>query len=328
VNEANEKLTERTADIVAGEAPKGIPIQHLHSMVDVTSFHSSLPNIGIQAPMLHEGSRLTTVMFAPPGWSKRDPLKPKKVAILGTAPSSRHMCPFTDLDWTIWGSSPGNAHGALPRVDAWFEMHSNLEWPEYSDYGKPYLKWLNEQPFPVVAQDEKLIPRGSIKYPLEEMLAEFGPYFFTSSFAWMMAYALMSGQVEEIALYGVDMASNEEYILQRPGGHYFMMLARNRGVKVTVPPESDLAQHPPLYGYEDTTPMGRKLAARSLELDNRVNQAQAQINQLQAQIHYLNGAREDIKYMRQIWGGWGVTPWLKGDAPNITPPVTGKKENG
>jgi hypothetical protein len=232
----------------------------------------------------------------------RDPLKPEKVAIIGTAPSSRLLAPFGDPSWTIWGSSPGNM-GTLPRVDAWVEVHSNFLWPEYRAYGEPYVKWLNEQQFPLLAFDRKLFPRAT-EYPTKGIVAEFGPYFFTSTFAWMMAYAISVG-VSEIGLYGIDMASKDEYIQQRPGGHYFITVARQRGVKVTIPPESDLLQPPPLYGYADSTNFGRKLAARETEVRQRINDAQNHLNQAQQTITYLNGALEDIDYMRSIWAGLG-----------------------
>src|SRR5882762_7812767 len=93
--------------------------------------------------------------------AKRDPLQPEKVAIMGTAPSSRLLAPFGDPTYTIWGSSPGNMGdpgsnpAALPRLpDAWFEIHTNLLWPEYISYGGPYVKWLNEKNFPLMAIDK------------------------------------------------------------------------------------------------------------------------------------------------------------------------------
>jgi hypothetical protein len=246
--------------------------------------------------------------------STRDPLKPKKVAIIGTAPSSRLLAPYGDPDWTIWGTSPGNAGvAALPRIDAWFEMHCNFLWPENKHYGEQYLHWINAQNFPVVAQNNELIPRA-ISYPKERIIKKYGPYFFTSTFAWCMAYAIDAG-VEEIGLWGVDMASKDEYILQRAGGQYFMQLAKMQGIKVHIPPESDLAQHPPLYGYVDATTFGRKIAMRRLELQQRAQQAQQQMMQIQGMLTYLNGALEDLEYFNQVWGSQG-DPSLIGDMSN------------
>jgi hypothetical protein len=247
---------------------------------------------GGPTPALGQGVRFIT---PPTG----DPLKPHKVAIVGTQPSSRMLAPWGDPTWTIWGTSPGNM-GMMPRVDAWFEMHANFLWPQYAKaYGEQYVKWLNEQTFPIVAQDQKLIKKA-IAYPLFDMIRKFGPYFFTSTFAYAMAYAVAVG-AEEIGMYGVDMSSRGEYIVQRPGGYYFIQRAREAGIKVTIPQESDLEQPPPLYGYSDASDFGRKQATRRFEVDERISQLEQQINQGNQQLAYLKGAKEDIQYNEDVY---------------------------
>jgi hypothetical protein len=226
--------------------------------------------------------------------------QPLKVAIIGTAPSSRDLAPFNDPTWTIWACSPGN-QGILPRVDAWFEVHTNLLWPECISYGKPYVEWLKQQKFPIYMQDQSLVP-NAISLPIQELVQEFGKYFFTSSFAYMVAMAIKAG-AKEIALFGVDMASKDEYILQRPGGHYFMQKAAERGIKVSVPFESDLAQAPELYGYADSTPFGRKLHVRKKEIEGRIAGMSQERDKLNHSITYLQGALEDLDYVKSIFGG-------------------------
>ena len=228
------------------------------------------------------------------------PPKPLRIAILGTAPSSRSLAPFADPSWTIWACSAGNMQ-ALPRVDCWFEIHSNLLWPEHESFGKPYLDWLNKQSFPIYMQDQALVPRAK-SFPKEELVEEFGRYFFTSSFAWMMAFAIKQNPAE-IGLWGVDMASKDEYILQRSGGHFFLQEAKRRGIKVTLPPESDLLQPPPLYGFDDSTRFLRKICVREKELKDRLAGMTGQRDQLNNSIIYLQGALEDIDYIKSIWGG-------------------------
>lgn len=286
------KITERTTDKLL-EGTAGI-----------------MPSWG--APSLP--SAAVTSIAAP----TRDPLKPEKVAIMGTQPASRMQAPFGDLSWTIWGSSPGNMGepgnpnypGALPRIDAWIEVHSNFMWQEYRSYGEPYVRWLSEQKFPVLTP--KGIPsydalfKTSQAFPWRELVDEFGPYFFTSTFAWMMAFAIKQG-VKEIGMYGVDMSSKDEYILQRPGGHHFILEAKRRGIKVTIPDESDLVQPPPLYGIFDSTPIGRKLAARRAETNGRIQAANMRIQQAQQEATYLSGALEDIDYTANIWGAVGIS---------------------
>jgi|SRR5882672_9352437 len=223
-----------------------------------------------------------------------------KVALIGTAPSSRALAPYADSSWQIWGCSPGNMN-ALPRVDVWFELHSNLLWPEYENYGKPYIEWLKVQKFPVYMQDQSLVERAT-PFPMFELVKEFGRDFFTSSFAWMMALAMKAGATE-IALYGIDMASRDEYILQRPGFYYFRYLAEKRGIKVSAPHESDIMQSPALYAYADSTPMGRKIFARETEVKGRIAQFDQQVGQGTQNKTYLQGALEDIDYFKSIWGG-------------------------
>ena len=226
--------------------------------------------------------------------------KPLKIAVIGTAPSSRMLAPYNDPSWTIWACSPGNM-GALPRADAWFEIHGSLLWPENKHYGEPYIKFLSELKIPVFMQDQRYCA-NAIALKKDEMIKEFGPYYFTSSFSWMLAMAMMEG-AEEIALYGIDMASRDEYILQRPGAYHFFNEARKRGIKISAPYESDIMQPPGLYGYSEVTPFGRKLIARTQELKDRVAALRQQRESLDKNITYLEGALEDIDYISSIWGG-------------------------
>lgn len=223
-----------------------------------------------------------------------------KIALVGTAPSSRLLAPYGDLSWKIWACSPGNMN-VLPRVDAWFEIHGNLLWPEHRSYGEPYLEWLKKQQFPIYMQDNSLIP-NAIQFPKDKMVEEFGRDFFTSSFAWMMAFAISQG-ANEIALYGIDMASRDEYILQRPGFYFFKWAAEKRGIKVTAPNESDIMMHPGLYGYSDVLPFARKLHARRKEIKDRITQMKGERDRLSQNIVYLEGADEDIDYVLSIWSG-------------------------
>jgi len=248
-----------------------------------------------------EGEKPAVSNSAAPPWLVMAPTAgPLKIALIGTAPSSRMLAPYNDPSWKIWGCSPGNMN-QLPRFDVWFELHSNLLWPEHESYGRPYIEWLKTVKSPVFMQDQSLVPNATV-FPMADMVAEFGRDFFTSSFAWMMALAIKSGATE-IALYGIDMASRDEYILQRPGFYFFRTEAQRRGIKVTAPHESDIMQSPPLYAYVDSTPLGRKIRARKTEVQGRVNGLDQQINQATHSKTYLQGALEDIDYFESIWSG-------------------------
>lgn len=72
-----------------------------------------------------------------------------------------------------------------------------------------------------------------------------------SSIAYMLDVAI-SRKPEAIGLYGVSMAGDEEYAYQRPNVAYLVGLARGRGIKVTIHPDSKLfaSQWPEgIYGH-------------------------------------------------------------------------------
>lgn len=253
--------------------------------------------------------------------------KPLKIALVGTAPSSRMLAPYNDRSWTIWGCSPGNMN-VIPRVDAWFEVHgTNLHEPENKTFAEAYINWMKGMQCPLFMQDQKVCP-NAISIPKDDLVREFGPFFFTSSFAWMMAMAIRAG-AQEIALYGIDMASRDEYIVQRPGAYYFFMEGSKRGIKMWAPDESDIMQPPGLYGYSDVTPFGRKLRARREELKERLVPLENQHQQLSNNITYMKGALEDNDYTISIHLGVqdnsigkqyleGLVNQAKGNSPTLT----------
>lgn len=265
--------------LATGEFPK--------TMAAMTARANLMPP---PAPFLVQG---TNTSKKAPGAEK----KPLKVALIGTAPSSRMLAPFNDPSWTIWACSPGNQN-ILPRADAWFELHGNLHWPENKHYGEPYVNWLRQLQIPVYMQNQDYVPHA-IPFPMAQMVREFGQDFFTSSFAWMMAFAISQG-AEEIALFGIDMASRDEYILQRPGFFYFRHVAQSRGIRVSAPNESDIMQSPGLYGYSEVLPFGRKVLAREVEIKQRIEPMKAERDKLNHNITYLEGALEDIDYIKSI----------------------------
>lgn len=179
----------------------------------------------------------------------------------------------------------------LSRIDAWFELH-NLGYPEYQSAMRGYVEWLrkksDDEEFEVYAQDQRFFPKA-ITFPKDEMIGHFGRRFFTSSFAWMMAYALTKG-VKEIGLYGIDMADSEEYRRQRAGVHHFLDIAEASGVAISVPSESDILQPAPLYGYERNSPFVCRLETRRNELSSKIAYVKEQRVDLERRICLIKGA--------------------------------------
>lgn len=231
-----------------------------------------------------------------------------KLALVGSAPSSVGLAPYDEPSWTIWGCSPG-AHSSLRRVDAFFELHR-------FDPGDPawypeYLTWMRALECPLYMIEPSDAFPNAVAYPKDAILGRFGRNFFTSSLAWMLALAIT--EVEntpepEIGLWGVDMAASEEYGHQKPGCLYFIEKARELGIKVTIPPQSDLGNPLPLYGLGEAHPMRIKLMARRAELEmkmndaaNRADQANRAFEQAMREKLYFAGAAEDCQYMLNTW---------------------------
>lgn len=228
-----------------------------------------------------------------------------KVAIIGTALLSRLLAPFNEPEWEIWGCSPGN-RGALPRVTKWFELHgvADIKGQENTPWRDEYFTWLRAQTFPVYMQEPNdLLPQAMV-FPRKALLDKFGRLgriAFTSSISWMIAFAVHSGATE-IAIFGVDMSSQEEaYSAQKTGCLIMMFLANQAGITVSVPQESCLATMPPLYGYAEASRMGRRLYVLKLHLQQQIAQTEAEIGQRSAALNHYRGGLDSIEYVRRTF---------------------------
>lgn len=221
-----------------------------------------------------------------------------KIALIGSAPSSIRLAPYHDDSWQVWGCSPG-AYGVVPkgRSNVWWELHKYE--PGQPWFSPEYCQFLLEHPRVMVAEPRPEMPNGEV-LPVDELVAKYGPYFFTSSVAWMMAVAIEMGATK-IGLWGVDMAATEEYEAQRAGLHYFAMIAKRQGIEVGVPPESDLFRPRFLYGVDEIKHSHIKLRSRRQELESRKREAEAQMENAKSMVAFMTGAIDDLNYMHMTW---------------------------
>ena len=236
-----------------------------------------------------------------------------RIALIGSAPSSIRLAPFRDPSWSIWACSPGAypivaTERAFVPGDAFFELHrwepptigvAHLQkpWfsPEYVQFLKQYkgTVWTGE-PIADIPTSKRL--------PREMLIEKYSRFFFTSSLAWMMAMAIEAG-AEEIGLWGIDMAADEEYYYQRPGCQFFVLEAAKRGIKITVPPESDVLQPMPLYGVGEWEPGMAKYTARHGELQARHAGAMQNLEAAKQEAMFLAGAIDNQKYWMNTYVG-------------------------
>jgi hypothetical protein len=184
--------------------------------------------------------------------------KREKVVIVGSVPATMGQAGlfFNDKDFEVWGINA--LYLTFPQIldyaTRWFQLHRKIREPS-SDPNESDV--LNEHDFPVYMAKKKDEYKNSVAYPKDEIVAEFGSYF-NSSVSWMIALAIYEG-FKEIYVYGVNMASDEEYRNQRSSCEYFLGIATGRGIKVVIPSGSDLLKTGRLYGFEDTSQIHLKI---------------------------------------------------------------------
>jgi len=240
-----------------------------------------------------------------------------KIAIVGTAPSSRMAAPFDDSEWQIWGCSPGIAENFttfcdLPRLDAWFELH---RWDEptlaeklNADGIEAYQVWMKA----ITAKGVKVVTQepidGGTQYPIDDITNQFGSYF-TNTISYMLAYAIKEGATD-IFIAGVDMAAIDEYGSQRPSCEYHIGLARGMGINVTIPLTSDLLKCRNLYAFAAEDAYAAKYKVRTAELSGRVNQAKHEMELFSRQHAGALSALEEIDAFKNLLNG-ELTPSLQ-----------------
>lgn len=172
--------------------------------------------------------------------------KDKKVAIVGCANSTRHMAPFDDESFEIWGCCElGRFQEG--RWTRYFEIH---KWEDLVIRQYENIEWLAKQTFPIYMQEHFSDIPCSKPYPVNEAVSMFGKEHFTSTVPYMVAMALMEG-FGTIHLYGIDMAGETEWSYQRPSAQYFVGLIRGLGLDLHIPSESKLFSGAWFYGYDD-----------------------------------------------------------------------------
>jgi hypothetical protein len=248
-----------------------------------------------------------------------------KIALIGSAPASIRNAPYSDSTWKIYGCSPGT-YGVMPRVDEFFELH--LWEPGQPWFSPEYVQWLRALPGRgVTLWVGGECVEGATIFPFDAVLAKFDPqrWFCSSSLFWMMARAIEAIEAEaeeqgrainpkddKIAFYGVDMAADTEYEMQRAGIHFMAYKAAAMGIEVGAPPESDLFTPRFRYGADEWTHSFRKMRARREELTQRIAAAEAAVKQHSDLALFLRGATDDLKYCQETWADkgtyTGITP--------------------
>jgi hypothetical protein len=201
----------------------------------------------------------------------------KRCAIIGTAQSWKE-CPFGDKTLEVWGLNDAYMVG-VPRADRWFDIHPfhqmvfrternvNAADVPTGCYLRPqgHLDWLRTRPMPVYLEHARPDFPTSQTFPLQQVLDFFaphwpyrvtrtgqitgGPDYEVSSPSWMLMLAILEGY-QEIHVYGIHLATQWEYIEQRPNFEWLLGFASGRGIKIVLPQSTPICRAKYRYGFE------------------------------------------------------------------------------
>lgn len=133
-----------------------------------------------------------------------------------------------------------------------FEMHNtDLMLEQKPEYMQKLIEKIDEFSVPVVTQKKHEFFPAAIPFPLDEMPVK----YFTSSIAYMVAYAIYK-KATEIEMFGVALGLEGEYIEQRPCAEFWIGYAMAKGIKITVHKPTTIEcckSHQDLYGYNKIT---------------------------------------------------------------------------
>ncbi|MFA5305898.1 MAG: hypothetical protein WC365_00465 [Candidatus Babeliales bacterium] len=222
------------------------------------------------------------------------PFSARKVAIVGFAESSLRLAPWDDPTWEIWGLN--GLHKIIKWTDhitRWFQIHPKESvFGEGKGGGADHVKFLQGLKIPVyMTQHYDEIPT-SVAYPLKEICEWFSigrekekhPNLSNSisEMLALLAYEIVvcGREVDEIGVWGVDMAHSSEYSYQKSSAEFYlgifegyrqvMEIFKRCGfvaglmkdglfspvklpfpTKWTLPKESLLLQNQFIYGFEE-----------------------------------------------------------------------------
>jgi len=229
----------------------------------------------------------------------------RKIAIAGTSLTTRHLAPWEDKTWDIWTLGKNYK---LPRSTRHYELHELAA--GYARWSPQYIHWLETSAEVWLQKPHPAFASPNI-FPIKEIVSRYGNYL-TCQIALMIAHAVYEHDngdtVSDVALYGCDLAQDStmleknEYSWQRPSVEYWLGLCAGKGIKVTVPPGSDICKTSRIYAYEDEAfaTLDHCIVQREEELNKRMAEMAGQIQQHEYHKAVLAGALENMKWVRHF----------------------------
>lgn len=229
-----------------------------------------------------------------------------RIILLGAAKSTREMIP--NGDFMIWSLLQNETW--LGNADLWFEIHNLGTSPAIRDIIEKKVK----ASAAVMTADGV---NGSVVYPLEEVIKKTGTTYFTSSFDYMAAYALLYhlevADIDEIQIIGFNFQGGEEYERQLPGASYWIGRLEGEGIKVSVQENSAVKKAYKMYAFGDHSEIAllnekklmieiekNKLQSKIDELKINMLREQKQLEEMMQQMYRVQGAEAIINDTREL----------------------------
>lgn len=212
-----------------------------------------------------------------------------KFAVVGFT-KHRELAPFGQPEWDVHGMNALHYDMPLDRwpFTGWWQIHTREM--VMRNGREDHIEWLRKCPLPIYVLDKREwmdiptaveVPRREI-----EQLWKHGDYH-TSSVSWMVGYAILK-KYKEIHVYGIDMASNTEYMFQRPACEAWLAYAEGLGIKTYTPPESDLFNTVAQYGFGEQSAFRQYLHGKVKAYMARVEQINQNLAQIRLQKRNLD----------------------------------------
>lgn len=176
----------------------------------------------------------------------------RRVCLAGFSEVNRWIANQQPPDVEVWGMN--EAHSFLQRYDRWYQIHPrnwqedrkrragivSLPAPDTFGRGEQHVEFLRTVRVPLYMRPSEVSAEfpSARPYPYEAVREAFGAggrLYLTSSASFMLAHALLE-DIDEIRLAGIELSVGTEYFQQRPCMEYYLGIARQKGVKVVLPP--------------------------------------------------------------------------------------------
>lgn len=253
------------------------------------------------------------------------PASLKRCAILGTAQSWK-QCPFQDQTLEVWGLNDGYLLG-VPRANRWYDLHpfhqmyfrppgeravGSSSWHEVPTgaYLRPsgHLEWLKTRPIPVYLAEARSDWPTSRAFPKDAILDFFKPYwpwrltrrgtvepgpdYEVSTPSWMLMHAIVEGYTE-IHVYGIHLATEWEYVQQRPNFEWLLGIAGGLGIKIVLPESTPICKAAYRYAFEPKADIPFQEAQRRIQ---QIKADGATLQQRHAQLPwYASAQKADVR---------------------------------